>query len=606
MTATRRVLLLSLSMGLLAAAPVGAGDVGRLDEASLVAWGRNDDGQSNVPAGNFTQVAAGRFHSLTLKSDGSLAAWGYNNDGQTTVPAGNFTQVAGGGYHSLAVKSDGSLAAWGYNGDGLSNVPAGNFTQVAGGGTHSLALKSDGSLAAWGWNSSGQTNVPAGNFTQVAGGFYHSLALKPDGSLAAWGSNFFGQTNVPEGNFTQVAGGFFHSLGLKSDGSLAAWGNDLYDQTNVPAGNFTQVAAGGYHSLALKSDGSLAAWGNDGDGQTNVPTDGYFIDIAAGGEHSLALKARQSYDDLLVTGSGRSALLQRPIDVAGDAMIESMMDVQNNATMTVGGRTTVLATGGIRGAGTIAGDVRAQYGSRITATGNLTLGNADSYTGFVGQGDLEVGGHTVTIQSKTVAKLGEVVSIDGGTLNVPSGTIIDTSSMLLGTGTVNGPLINQGLIAAGSPGEDLTFNDLVTGAGSFTGSLIFNGGFSPGNSPAVQHLDWATFTENNTLTMELGGLLAGIGYDQLIANGSLTFGGTLDVDLIGSFTPTAGDLFDLFDGTLLGQFSTINLPTLAGLSWDTSALYTTGTLLATPEPSTFAMLLGVLVGLFLWRRRNVR
>ena len=87
---------------------------------SLVAWGDNDYGQTNVPAGNdFVAIAAGDVHSLALRSDGSLAGWGNNGYGQTNVPAGNdFVAIAAGDYHSLALKSDGSLAAWGYNGMG--------------------------------------------------------------------------------------------------------------------------------------------------------------------------------------------------------------------------------------------------------------------------------------------------------------------------------------------------------------------------------------------------------------------------------------------------------------------------------------------------------
>ncbi|NOX97874.1 MAG: hypothetical protein GXO98_07460, partial [Nitrospirae bacterium] len=69
-----------------------------------------------MPAGNdFTAIAAGDFHSLVLKADGSLVGWGWNNYGQTDVPAGNdFTAIAAGGDRSLALKADGSLVEWGW------------------------------------------------------------------------------------------------------------------------------------------------------------------------------------------------------------------------------------------------------------------------------------------------------------------------------------------------------------------------------------------------------------------------------------------------------------------------------------------------------------
>ena len=141
-----------------------------------------------------------------------------------------------------------------------------------------------------------------------------------------------------------------------------------------------------------------------------------------------------------------------------------------------------------------------------------------------------------------------------GRLWVPNGMIVEPGNRLLGTGEISGRLINQGLVAAGASGEELTFGGPVSGAGSFVGSLVFDGGFSPGNSPAALHLDWVSLTENNTLTMEIGGRSAGDEYDQLMIRDLLVCGGTLDVDLLGEFTPQAGDAFTLFDGALSGVF----------------------------------------------------
>jgi hypothetical protein len=79
--------------------------------------------------------------------------------------------------------------------------------------------------------------------------------------------------------------------------------------------------------------------------------------------------------------------------------------------------------------------------------------------------------------------------------------------------------------------------------------------------------------------MELGGITPGSQYDQLLVSGALSLGGALDVTLINGFTPSAGQAFNILDwGSLAGTFSSITLPTLAGLSWNTSQLYTTGML----------------------------
>src|SRR5262245_21583955 len=149
----------------LAAAPASAQDA-----AATVGWGS----QVVVPPTAMTDlvaVAAGGWHCLGLKDDGSIVAWGRNNYGQCNVPAPNsgFVGVAGGEDHGLGLKANGSIAAWGDNHYGQRNVPApnGGFVAVAGGANHSLGMKANGSIVAWGYNGSGQCNVPAPNSSFV-------------------------------------------------------------------------------------------------------------------------------------------------------------------------------------------------------------------------------------------------------------------------------------------------------------------------------------------------------------------------------------------------------------------------------------------------------
>lgn len=278
-----------------------------------------------------TQVAAGGFHSLFLKSDGSLWGMGSNGGGELgdgsynntnrpeMIVATNVVAIAAGDEHSLFVKSDGSLWAmgddgYGQLGDGMNNgtnqpeeIVSSNVTAVAAGSFHSLFLKSDGSLWGMGNNGYGQlgdgtynfqgTNLPemivASNVVAIAAGDAHSLFLKNDGSLWAMGWNQFGQlgdgtnirTNHPEeiisSNVVAIALGCDsdHSLFLKSDGSLWAMGYNYYGQlgdgtlnsANQPeeiiSSNVVVISAGYSHSLFVKSDGSLWAMGYDRYGQ---------------------------------------------------------------------------------------------------------------------------------------------------------------------------------------------------------------------------------------------------------------------------------------------------------------------------------------------------
>ncbi|HZR18648.1 MAG TPA: hypothetical protein VFE51_15250, partial [Verrucomicrobiae bacterium] len=79
----------------------------------IVAWGDNGGGQLNIPTGlsNVVSLAAGRYHSLGLLSDGTVAAWGSDMYGQLDVPVGlsNVVAIAAGDSDCLALKSDGTV-----------------------------------------------------------------------------------------------------------------------------------------------------------------------------------------------------------------------------------------------------------------------------------------------------------------------------------------------------------------------------------------------------------------------------------------------------------------------------------------------------------------
>ncbi|HEY3857566.1 MAG TPA: hypothetical protein VGO67_24555 [Verrucomicrobiae bacterium] len=269
------------------------------------------------------------------------------------------TNIAAGSYHSLFVKSDGSLWVMGRNdsgalGDGTyggakfpyaTNLPekilASGVTAIAGGLYHSLIVQ-NGNLLTTGDNQYGelgdgtsdhgayQTNRPevivSGGVTAVAAGEYFSLFLQ-NGALLGMGNNNSGQlgdgtqtaSRVPEiimgASVIAVSASSYHTLFLTSDGSLWAIGSDEHGElgdgnttddavTNaerIVIGGVTAVAAGDFHSLFLKNDGSLWAMGENSSGQlgdgtysdTNqpemiVPTG--VVAIAAGGGHSLFIK----------------------------------------------------------------------------------------------------------------------------------------------------------------------------------------------------------------------------------------------------------------------------------------------------------------------------
>ena len=74
-----------------------------------------NEGNSEATHAEFTAVAAGLSHTVALRTDGSVVVWGSNFHGQTDVPNGlkDMTAIAAGGLHTVALNSDGSVVAWG-------------------------------------------------------------------------------------------------------------------------------------------------------------------------------------------------------------------------------------------------------------------------------------------------------------------------------------------------------------------------------------------------------------------------------------------------------------------------------------------------------------
>lgn len=145
--------------------------------------------------------------------------------------------------------------------------------------------------------------------------------------------------------------------------------------------------------------------------------------------------------------------------------------------------------------------------------------------------------NTATFSSGTLAFAGGFLQTSGSTTlsggNISCPFTIDVSGgTLAGNGTITGNVSNAGSVAPGlSPG-----------------SLTITGNY--------------TQTASGILNIQLAGTTPVTLYDQLNVTGTASLNGTLDVTLIGGFTPANNNTFDVLTyASSSGAFATQNLPT---------------------------------------------
>ena len=165
-----------------------------------------------------------------------------------------------------------------------------------------------------------------------------------------------------------------------------------------------------------------------------------------------------------------------------------------------------------------------------------------------------------------------MTDISNGTLQLSSsGSIANSTNIFLRTSST---------VFDVSPvsGYTLDAGQTLSGYGNISGNVLANGTVSPGSSAG-------RLTFNNDLTLAGTNLMeirkdGGLTNDAVNVLGALTYGGTLQVFVIGTTKLAVNDTVDLFDwGTQSGSFANVILPT--AYLWDTSQLGVDGTIRVT-------------------------
>jgi len=247
------------------------------------------------------QVLVGASFALVLLNNNTLVTWGFNNVGQSNIPARlsqiPMQRIAVGTNYALSLDQAGRVYGWGANNFGQLNIPAsiqGSIADISAGIGHALAIKTNGKVVAWGRNHRKQVSVPDESsyrrIIAISAGHEHSLAVTNNGRILGWGNRLSGRLNIPR--TTQaiaVSGGFDHSLALLSDGRVLCWGDNRYGQCNIPkVRDIIQVSAGRQYSMILTRGGKVYAFGRNDMGQSSVPKGIMFVtSIDAGYSNSI-------------------------------------------------------------------------------------------------------------------------------------------------------------------------------------------------------------------------------------------------------------------------------------------------------------------------------
>jgi hypothetical protein len=279
---------------------------------TIVAWGNDSSGQTNVPPTetNVVEPFSTTKATLFLRRDGTIGDFGYE-----IVSPGTYSLLPNAAYvcgtptgfsvYGLGLCTNGTPFSFGLTYlAGSSDVPPSvtNIVAVAG-FNPALALMDNGSVVGWlpqpGYFPLDPGNIlnslpTLSNIVAIAMSGAHCLALASNHTLIALGSNSHGESSVPAGltNVAAICAGLYHSVALRFDGTVVAWGDNSSNQCNVPSGlsNVVAISAGDYHTLALESNGLVVAWGDNSQGQCTVPSNlSNVVSISAGGNNSVAL-----------------------------------------------------------------------------------------------------------------------------------------------------------------------------------------------------------------------------------------------------------------------------------------------------------------------------
>ena len=258
--------------------------------------------------------------------------------------------------------------------------------------------------------------------------------------------------------------------------------------------------------------------------------------------------------------------LQSATANAGQISVSNSETLQVDVSLSNGGSISLTDGGAFGGQGTVTNNGSLQWSDGYLSN-PLVVNNSNAFT-ITGSGIHRCFGSitnygTITQSSTTTTNPGTLTNAAGALYDITSDSGLST---IFGNGTVT----NAGLFRKSG------------GTGTSTIAVAFtNSGTIAVNTGTLAFSSTLTLNTTSTLQFQLSGLTPATNFGKLDRSPfTLDLAGALAVTLGSGFSPALGNSFDLLDfGNTTSAFSSLQLPPLAsGLKWDSSALYTTGTL----------------------------
>jgi len=290
--------------------------------------------------------------------------------------------------------------------------------------------------------------------------------------------------------------------------------------------------------------------------------------------------------DTMTVGKRASAVFTLPDSVDIDARAIVLGDDSGTANVKLGETNTILADEILIGGSYSNADVTARSSGVVTIgspskRASLTIGKGITDTNRTYHGTLDLTNVTTTAYLDHVI-VGEKNNLSGGqrgtlTISDHDANHIDANSIVIGgtraTGVFDfgGGTLIATTIEKGPGTADFNWFGGALHVATFgaaarpfdlenTGDGVLAPGTSAGTTQVHGDYQQSAFA---TTEIELGGTAPGTEHDQLNVSGTATLAGTLDLDLIDSYAPIAGDSMDVVTyNNRSGQYGFVDPPAL--------------------------------------------